>query len=266
MMNSYDINEIIHPQISFAMGVKISYSKSYFWLNSWVLANIIQLSTQSFCRRFITHEIDPGRRLFDQMTMAARSAVANIAEGSSRHSTSIETEMRLSDVSRGSVDELFGDYFNFLMSNNLAIWPAQSPTALEIWRTSLDTPHYGENLISDVADHIKRQKAKYDKYTESADAATAANALLLMCERLNRMLQSQMDRQLEQFKADGGFTENMTQERLASRKEHAAGAAAPSCPVCGAPMLRRMVKKGSKQGSEFWGCSDYPRCQGTRPL
>lgn len=31
-------------------------------------------------------------------------------------------------------------------------------------------------------------------------------------------------------------------------------------------MLRRMQKKGRQQGREFRGCSDYPHCNGIRPL
>lgn len=71
---------------------------TYFWLNTWVFANIIQLATQDFCKRFLNLKNDPCGRQFDQMTQAARSGVANIAEGSSRHSTSRETEMKLTDV------------------------------------------------------------------------------------------------------------------------------------------------------------------------
>lgn len=52
-----------------------------------------------FLRPFVDYRMDPGRRLYDQMVMAARCGVANIAEGSARHSTSIETEMRLLDKS-----------------------------------------------------------------------------------------------------------------------------------------------------------------------
>ena len=37
-----------------SMGVEISYSKSYFRLDAWVLANVVQLATQSFCRRFVS--------------------------------------------------------------------------------------------------------------------------------------------------------------------------------------------------------------------
>ena len=35
---------------------------------------------------------------------------------------------------------------------------------------------------------------------------------------------------------------------------------APTCPRCGETMTKRSGKFGS-----FWGCADYPECQGTRP-
>ena len=40
--------------------------------------------------------------------------------------------------------------------------------------------------------------------------------------------------------------------------------AAPACPECGAPMVRRQVKTGSNTGKKFWGCSTYPKCRGVR--
>ncbi len=104
------------------MGVEILFSQSYMTLNSWVMANIIQLGTQSFCDRFVDFKIDPGRRLYDQMVPAARCGVANIAEGSARYSTSLETEMRLLDVARASIDEVQGDFFNFLLRHKADVW------------------------------------------------------------------------------------------------------------------------------------------------
>jgi restriction system protein len=38
----------------------------------------------------------------------------------------------------------------------------------------------------------------------------------------------------------------------------------PACPVCSNPMVMRSAKKGGKTGNTFWGCSNYPRCKGTR--
>ena len=39
---------------------------------------------------------------------------------------------------------------------------------------------------------------------------------------------------------------------------------APACPVCQGSMVRRTAKKGSSAGSQFWGCTQYPACRGTR--
>lgn len=41
--------------------------------------------------------------------------------------------------------------------------------------------------------------------------------------------------------------------------------ATPDCPVCGKVMVRRVARLGGNAGSEFWGCTDYPQCKGTRP-
>ena len=38
--------------------------------------------------------------------------------------------------------------------------------------------------------------------------------------------------------------------------------AAPACPKCGAPMLRREGKSGALAGKAFWGCSNFPKCRG----
>lgn len=36
------------------------------------------------------------------------------------------------------------------------------------------------------------------------------------------------------------------------------------CPKCGAEMIEREAKRGANAGSAFWGCSQFPRCRGTR--
>jgi restriction system protein len=41
-------------------------------------------------------------------------------------------------------------------------------------------------------------------------------------------------------------------------------AAAVACPNCASPMVLRTGR--GKGGSQFWGCSTFPRCRGTRPV
>ena len=36
------------------------------------------------------------------------------------------------------------------------------------------------------------------------------------------------------------------------------------CPLCNGAMLERMARRGTNAGNKFWGCSEYPKCLGTR--
>lgn len=45
-----------------------------------------------------------------------------------------------------------------------------------------------------------------------------------------------------------------------------ATAEATMCPLCSKPMVRRIAKRGARAGSEFWGCTNYPACRGTRAM
>lgn len=38
-----------------------------------------------------------------------------------------------------------------------------------------------------------------------------------------------------------------------------------ACPRCRNRMIARTAKRGRNRGEPFWGCSQYPRCYGTRP-
>lgn len=40
----------------------------------------------------------------------------------------------------------------------------------------------------------------------------------------------------------------------------------PHCPHCQSPMVKRTAKKGPNAEKEFWGCSRYPHCRGTRDV
>jgi restriction system protein len=40
----------------------------------------------------------------------------------------------------------------------------------------------------------------------------------------------------------------------------------PNCPRCSTPMVLREARRGPNAGEKFWGCVNYPKCRGTRPL
>ena len=238
----------------------------YYWLDSWVMANVIQLATQDFCSRYLNLKNDPCGRQYDQMTQAARSAPANIAEGNSRHSTSKETEMKLTDVARASMAELANDYVNWLMHHEFVPWSTKSPEYLAISSVALDRPTHMDDVQHLSSIHILQQKHKFDRWLESGDSMVAANCILILCNRLIMMLGKQIENQMDTFKEEGGFTEALTAERLSAKKEKSLEEGAPACPACGKPMIRRMAKKGINSGKEFWSCSAYPECNGTRSI
>ena len=170
-----------HPNNQEIM-IHIHSVNGYMRLRSWVFGNILQLGTQSFCRRFIDYKTDPCGRLRDQMEMAARTVPANIAEGSSRHQTSYETELRLLDVARASVSELEGDFLNWLMRFGQTAWKTNDFRYNAILCIQLDEPQYGQDLLADVSSHILKQYALFAPYIEVDDYLASASAMLVLCE------------------------------------------------------------------------------------
>ena len=243
--------------------IHIHSVNGYMRLRSWVLGNILQLGTQSFCRRFLDYKIDPCGRLRDQMEMAARTVPANIAEGSSRHQTSYESELRLLDVARASVSELEGDYLNWLMRFGQKAWSVDDSRYKTILSIQLEDPHYSQDLLVDVSSHILQQYSLFAPHIEEESHIAAASALLVLCERVKQLLTGQINKRLADFKDTGGFAENMTKERLVAIKEQAQQTNAPRCPVCGAEMRKMTAKRGANAGNEFWSCTNYPNCKGT---
>lgn len=239
---------------------------AYFWLDTWIMANVLQLGTQDFCKRFLNSHNDPCGRQFDQMTQAARSGTANIAEGTSRHATSRETEMKLTDVARASIAELANDYLNWLLQHEQTPWSSKSSEYSQIALLPLDKPNYSDDVLYQSSLHILSQKHKFDPWLNTNDSIMSARCLLVLCERLIMMLRKQIENQLATFTEEGGFTESLRAERIKHKTEESRTENAPLCPKCGKPMIQRMAKKGVNSGKPFWSCSEYPNCTGTRKM
>src|ERR1051326_3693232 len=90
----------------------------YKGLKSYQMAQIVYDATVKFCDRFI----DPKSRTHDQMVQAARSGNKNLSEGSQVSGTSKKMELKLVGVARASLEELLGDYEDFLRQRGMAEW------------------------------------------------------------------------------------------------------------------------------------------------
>ena len=110
--------------------MRLRPSGGYRNLRSFQTTSIIYDAAVFFCDRFM----DKRSRTVDQMVQAARSGRQNIAEGSRASAASSQTELRLINVARASLDELLLDFEDFLRQRGLPQWAKDDPRALAVRR------------------------------------------------------------------------------------------------------------------------------------
>lgn len=251
-------------------------SGGYRQLRSFQMATVLYDATVKFCERFV----NPRSRTTDQMVQAARSGRQNIAEGSRAAAASSQTELRLVNVARASLDELLLDYEDFLRHRQLRAWAKDDPEAKAVRQPGFPHPADPPELTdpADVGDRARW--ARYAPWLEHAEAAVVANATICLIHQTNYLLDQQIAALERGFIRDGGYSEKLAAARIAERERSrknptdstdrtdptAPPAKAPDCPLCRKPMALRTARKGSQAGSQFWGCSAYPDCKGSRPL
>jgi restriction system protein len=237
---------------------KIRPSGGYRDLRSFQATTIIYDATYWFCERYL----EPRSRMSDQMVQAARSGRQNIAEGSRAAATSSQTELRLVNVARASLEELLLDYEDFLRHRHHRRWKPDSPEAMvvrEIGRNRTD--------VSNPTDQSDEQRhAIYAPWLDHADPAIRANALICLINQANTLLDRQIEALEKQFIEEGGYSEQLATARLAARQEKKANDPVPACSQCGKPMVLRTAKTGKNAGKQFWGCTAYPDCKGVAPV
>jgi len=242
---------------------KLRPSGGYRDLRSFQTATIIYDATYWFCERYF----ESRSRMSDQMVQAARSGRQNIAEGSRAAATSSQTELRLVNVARASLEELLLDYEDFLRHRRLKMWAMDAPEALavrQIGRARTDLPDR-----TDV-----ERYALYAQWLDNGDPAVRANALICLINQTTYLLDKQIEGLEAQFVDEGGYSEQLAVARLAKRaaekrdrtdpsdRTDQMTGKAPDCPKCGKPMALRTAQKGNRSGKQFWGCSGYPECKG----
>lgn len=236
----------------------------YRRLRSFQVTEIIYDATVSFCDRFVGKR----SRTHDQMVQAARSGRQNIAEGSRASATSSQTELRLVNVARASLDELLLDYEDFLRQRGLPLWGKDDSRAIAVREVGRHDP-------TDSSDRTDRSdRGKYSPWLDHRDPAVIANALICLIHQANYLLDRQLAGLERQFVTQGGYSERLHAARLRQRQKQAAPTDPPDrtdrpdqvlCPACNRPMVLRTARKGARAGSRFWGCSGYPECRFTQP-
>lgn len=225
---------------------------------SFQTATLIYDATVWFCEKFI----DPKSRTVDQMVQAARSGRQNIAEGSRASASSSQTELRLVNTARASLEELLLDCEDFLRQHHAVQWRPDAPEALNVrgvpsrFRKGLlplpavpapratsathdpsdppdrpDPPSSPPRELKHLTDAERR--ALYSPWLESPDPVLRANTLICLINQANYLLDQQVAALEKQFIQSGGYSERLAAERLAYRSQHATRPAA--APHASAP-------------------------------
>ena len=207
-------------------------------LLSYQRAVIVYDGTVRFCERFL----DKRDRTVDQMVQAARSGKQNIIEGSLASGTSKETELKLTNVARASLEELLEDFRDWLRNHNNPIWDKNSKEALYVRKlasgriapprqaTGTDGTHGtnegntskgGAGRHGSPASHPSHDPvfSAFREFSDTRPPEVVANILICLIHQTNYLLDQQI-RQLEKaFLEDGGLRERMTRARLGRRQQ-----------------------------------------------
>ena len=200
------------------------------------------------------------------MIGAARSARQNIVEASSRAATSKEQELKQLDVAKGSLDELAGDYEAYIIDSNEVPWLKKDERYIEVKALELDIFEHTDDLDHDYGLYTLNMRKRCSKWLENENPIIAANALLISIRKACSLITGQMHRIANDFVQNGGFTEKMSKARLEYRDAEFESEGSPKCPICGKSMRKVVARKGRYIGKSFWGCCDYPNCNGTRDI
>lgn len=173
----------------------------YRSLFSYQKSEIIYDGTVYFTTRFF-HKYD---RTVSQMVQAARSGKQNIAEASMASATSKETEIKLTNVARASLEELQIDFEDFLRTRKLPIWSKEHRLVARLRELNRSTP--------------KPDYETFRKAIEHESPEICANAMITLIKITTYLLKQQIKQLEAAFLKDGGLRERMTRARIERRNK-----------------------------------------------
>ena len=172
----------------------------YQTLLSYQKAEVVYDITFRFAHKFLSK----GDRTGDQMIQSARSCKQNILEGSKAATTSKETEIKLTNVGRASLEELLADFRDYLRVRDLTIWDKDSKEGL---------------FVRDLGRRTPQTFELYRDFVETRPAEVIANIAICLIHQTNYLLDQQLKTLEKEFVEQGGLRERMTKARLNYRNQ-----------------------------------------------
>lgn len=181
------------PRFTFLRQQK-DWTKYYFYQKSEVLYLLSYYFTQKYMQR-------SKDRTVDQMVQAARSGQQNIIEGKADGVTSMETEIKLLGIARGSIQELNKDFDDYLNTRHLVRWSPKHPRF--------------DALINFCRTH--NRKEDYQPLFDSYNDEELCNLGITLCSQVISMMTKHLESLQKSFVEEGGIRERMTAARLGQR-------------------------------------------------
>jgi four helix bundle suffix protein len=173
----------------------------YQTLLSFKKAEVVFDLTFRFAHKFLSRD----DRTIDQMIQSARLGKKNILEGSKAGRASKETELKLTNVARASLEELLDDYLDYLRARDLPLWDKDSREAQYVRRLGRKTPQTFEY---------------YREFIETRPPMVVANIAICLIHQTNYLIDQQLLRLEKDFLEQGGLRERMTRLRAQYRRTH----------------------------------------------
>lgn len=152
---------------------------------------------------FVGRFLKKSDRTVDQMLQAARSGKQNIAEGSAAASTSSETEIKLINVAKASLQELLLDYEDYLRVRGLEQWSTDDERTI---KTREIGKHHNDSAF-------------YRQAIPSRSDETIANIAITLIHQEDYMLRKLLERLEDEFVKQGGIKESMYKARTEYRQK-----------------------------------------------
>ena len=147
---------------------------------------------------FTQHYLQKGDRTIDQMVQAARSGKQNIAEGNQAAATSSETEIKLTNVAKASLEELLDDYEDYLRVRQLPQWGNLHPRYEKMRQYA----------------RSKQINNDYAQVVQKMNDEEIANLCITLIHQAMYMLHKLLITMQERFVTEGGIKERMFQARV----------------------------------------------------
>ncbi|MFZ2653792.1 MAG: four helix bundle suffix domain-containing protein [Victivallales bacterium] len=176
-------------------------------LLSYQLADLIFDVTVLFCEKYIPFS----DRTHDQMVQSGRSGFQNIAEGSVDSGISKKSEIKLTGIAIGCMDELAKDYRKYLQKRKLEEWPPQHPALMDLKGRHVKTLEDFRGWVKDVWEKSGKT------LPPDQIAANGALSLLNLALFLTRRQLSALEKK---FLEEGGISERMYRMRKEEREKN----------------------------------------------